>query len=213
MLLISLLHTYSSVALYLNTSQKVTENCIFHNFLWSTQEKNPIFITPFANFQCNFRFFLLVLRTFFTDCMRIECVYEIHIHCIYSVSGVSLKIYLFVHLINSCESFDAIPLRFWIEWIAGSCRFLIYVFTDFPFCAIGLIACQPSFIYYLSCMCTVAYIGCVYVRLCCEYVHWFFIYRLGAAAIHVQHSHFRIACYQTIDMIIFFNCTKANAQI
>lgn len=125
----------------------------------------------------------------------------------YSVSVVSLKIYLFVHLINSFESFSSSSCLNWMDWrqLSISHMYLwIFIQCHRPHS-------MSAFIYLLSVLCSISQIGCVYVRSCVcfanTYVYWF---SFRGCCVHMYLT--RIACYQTIDMIIFFGCTKANTK-
>ena len=126
---------------------------------------------------------------------HLVCVYEIHIHCMYSVSVVSLKIHLFVHLINSSESFDSSSFLNWMD-----CRQL----SISHLCIYGFpILCHrphsmSAFIYLLSEL-------CVYCR-----VHWLrirvFVLRICAL---VFHFSFR-GCSHTCTTFAFSHCMLPN---
>lgn len=162
MLLISLLRTHSSIAFYLNTSQKIIKNCVFLTIFFEAHKKRMQYslqCLPICNII--FDIFLLATRTFSMDCVRIECVYEIH--CMYSVSAMSLKIYLFVHLINSSESFDSSSFLNWMD-----CRQL----SISHLCSYGFpILCHrphsmSAFIYLLSELCVLSRTLAAYTYVC-----------------------------------------------
>lgn len=117
---------------------------------------------------------------------------------------MSKKIYLFVCLINRFVLFSRILYR-WKAIQAGSCRFCIHFYSRWcsPMfeCSIYMlcltVCCVYSFIYYLS----------QYIRYAFDYVADFHsaCIILGAE-IHKSSSFvFRIACFRTVDMIIFPN--------
>lgn len=112
------------------------------------------------------------------------------------------KIYLFVHLINSFVN-RLVPLRLYIvriEWIAGSCRFLIYertsVFMDFH--SVPWPHSMSAFIYLLSvCLCWLSrsvslHWECVCVlctgNTCIGFSFWGLLHMYFAFALHVTEQ-------------------------
>lgn len=120
------------------------------------------------------------------------------------------KIYLFVHLINSLVN-RLVPLRLYIvriEWIAGSCRFLIYertsVFMDFH--SVPWPHSMSAFIYLLSvCLCRLSALR-VCVCVCCALVIHALVFHFEGCYICISLSHCMLRNNWT------FNCCKANIE-